>query len=145
MPGPSHYCDAPTEGKLQTFPGKEGPRSGGQRATQTRCGLDRFAGHDEQRLHLEALVMRTQTVNVVVLSDVHDLLRGSHYFDGHVVVSAILQDHQSPVDLAEQQIERKIAVRHRHYRIDCVWIAAADEVSELLVDGVDGFAVVEFG
>jgi len=35
----------------------------------SRC-LRRFAGHDEQWLHLEALVERPQTVNAVMFLDI---------------------------------------------------------------------------
>ena len=58
--------------------------------------LAHFAGHDEQRLHLEALVVRPQPLDVVVLLHVHNFLRGRHGVDRHVVVAAILSTTSRP-------------------------------------------------
>ncbi len=51
--------------------------------------LSQIAGHDEQRLHLEALVARAQPLGVVLVLHVDDLLRGNNHLDGHIVVAAI--------------------------------------------------------
>jgi len=48
-----------------------------------------LAGHDEQGLHLEALIVRPQAVDVVLLFHVHNFLRGRDGIDGHIVVPAI--------------------------------------------------------
>lgn len=52
--------------------------------------LDGLTCHDKQRLHLKALVVRTQTIQVIVLLDVDHLLGGRHHVDRRVVVPSIL-------------------------------------------------------
>jgi hypothetical protein len=51
--------------------------------------LSHFAGHNEKRLHLEALVVGPQPVNVVLLFHVHDLFGGGYGINRHVVVTAV--------------------------------------------------------
>src|SRR5437899_4447214 len=104
-----------------------------------------FAGHDEERPHFEAGVMRAETLGVVVLLDVDDLFRGGDGVNGHVVVAAVFQNDQAAVNFAENEIEREIAVSHGNDGIDRVGIAAAYEVTQLLVDDLDFLAVVVLG
>src|SRR5581483_6216518 len=54
-----------------------------------------IAGHDEQRLHLEALVARTQSIDVVLVSYIDHLLGRDHDLDRHLVVTPIAQHHQA--------------------------------------------------
>src|SRR6516165_1165860 len=107
----------------------------------SRCSAA-FAGHQEERLHLKALVSGTKTVDTVMLFYVDDLLGGGHRIDGYVVVATILQNNQAAVDAIEQQIERQIAVGHGSNGIDRVGIAATHEVTKLLADTFDFLAPI---
>src|ERR1035438_6795046 len=104
--------------------------------------LSRFARHDEERLHFEALVVGSEALHVVLLLYIHDFLGRCNRIDRQVVVTAIPENHQASVDLAQKQVEREVAVRHRHDGINRVGVAAADQVAELLVNRVDRFTVV---
>src|ERR1700758_3385137 len=75
-------------------------------------GLSHFAGHDEKRLHFEAGVMWPETVDIVLLFHIHNFFRGSDRVDREVVVTAIPEDDKSPVNLAEEQVQREVAVSH---------------------------------
>src|SRR5271167_240985 len=103
-----------------------------------------FAGHEEQRLHLKTLEYRTKAVRAVVLLHIDDLLGGSDGFDGHVVVAAVFENDQAPVNAIENEIESQVAVGHRDDGVDRVRITATHQVTELLIDDVNLFAVVEF-
>jgi len=116
-------------------------------STELRCdhALAHLAGHDKQRLHLEALVVGTEPVDVVLLSYIHDFFRGRDGVDGQVVVTAVPEDNQPSVDFAQQQVEGEITVGHRNNGVNGIGIAAADQVAKLLVDDVDRLAHVVFG
>src|SRR5713101_1950284 len=111
--------------------------SGGEPARMRESGKDldlrdesaHFAGHDEERPHFEAGVMRAKTLGAVVLLDVDDLFRGGDGVDGHVVVAAVFQNDQAAVNFAENEIEREIAVSHGNDGIDRVRIATAYEIT----------------
>ncbi len=49
------------------------------------------------------------------------------------------------MNFVQEQIERKIPVSHGDDRVDGIGIAAANQVSQLLIDHLDNFAVVVFG
>src|SRR5579872_223595 len=100
--------------------------------------------HDEEGLLLEALVVRPQSFGVVVFFYIYDFFRGGHSVDRYVIVSAVLEDNKSTVDLVKNQVESKIAVGHRDDRVDRVGITTADQIAQLLVDDVYEFAVVVF-
>ena len=57
-----------------------------------------LAGHDKQRIHLETVEIRSQTLDIVVFLDVDNLLGAGDYIDGHVIVAPIAQDNQPTVD-----------------------------------------------
>lgn len=84
-------------------------------------------------------------VRVVMFLHVDDFLRRGYDLIRHVVAASILQDNQSPVNLAEQQIEREIAIRHRNNRVDRVMVSATDKVTKLLMNGVYGLAIFVLG
>src|ERR1700684_1888926 len=104
----------------------------GHIAMVRRYTLSHFAGHDEEWLHFEALVVRAQAVDVVLLFYTDNLLRGGNGVDGHVVVTAIPEHDEPPVNLAQEQVQSQVAIGHGDDGIDGVGIAAADEVAELL-------------
>jgi hypothetical protein len=91
--------------------------------------LSHFAGHDEKRLHFEALVVRPKAIYVVLIFDVQHFFRGGNGIDRQVVVAAIPEYDQPPVDLAQEQIQGQVAISHRDDRIEGVGIAAADQVA----------------
>jgi len=57
-----------------------------------RVVLTHLAGHDEQGLHLEALVVGTEAVDVVLLFYINNFFRRNNGVDGQVVVTAIPED-----------------------------------------------------
>src|SRR5437016_13446378 len=86
-----------------------------------------------------------EAVSVVLFLDVDDFFGGGDSFKRNVVVVAVLEDHQAPADVFQEQIESEIAVGHGGDGVNGIGIAAADEIAKLLVDDIDFLAVVEFG
>jgi len=104
-----------------------------------------FAGHDKQRVHLEAVEIRAQALGVVILVNIDYFLRAGHHVNGHIIVATIAQHYQPSVDALQDQVESQVAVGHWHNRIDGIRVAAAHQVAQFLVDGVDRLAVVKLG
>ena len=52
--------------------------------------LSHFVGHEEERAHFEAGVLRAEAAGVVLLFDVDDLFRSGDSFEGDVVIVAVL-------------------------------------------------------
>src|SRR5580700_2541698 len=91
--------------------------------------LSHFARHNEERLHLEALVVRPQAIHVVLLLYADNLLRCGNGVDGHVVVAAIPEHDKASVNLAEEQVQSQVAIGHGDDGVDGVGISAADQVA----------------
>src|SRR6266478_1652114 len=127
-------AEEPCKGKLKFFLTKA-------RDTKNSAHV---AGDEEQRLVLEAGELRAKAVGVVVLLDVDDFFRGRDGFDGNVAVAAFLQNDQAAVNLLQEKIERDIAISHGSDGINRIRIAAANQITKLLIHDIDGFAVVEF-
>lgn len=51
-----------------------------------------LVGHEEERPHVEARILRTQPLRIVLLFDVDQFLRGGDRFQRNVVVVAVLED-----------------------------------------------------
>jgi cold-inducible RNA-binding protein len=79
------------------FGGNRGGGGGGGRGGWSGAGTAfcffLLACHDEQGLHCEALVVRTQPLCVVVLLHVHQFFRRRYYLNWHVVVAPIPEYH----------------------------------------------------
>src|SRR6266478_5409443 len=106
--------------------------------------LSHFVGHEEERAHFEAGVLRAEAAGVVLLLDVDDLFGGGDCLERDVVVVAILEYYETAADIFQEEIESEIAVSHRSDRVNGVGVAAANEIAEFLIDDVDLFAIVEF-
>src|SRR5260370_27884022 len=106
--------------------------------------LSHFVGHEEERAHFEAGVLRAEAAGVVLLLDVDDLLGGGNSFERDVVVVAVLEYDETAADTLQQEIESEITVSHRSDRVNGVGVAAANEITELLIDDVDFLAIIEF-
>src|SRR5205814_10300815 len=103
-----------------------------------------LVGHKEQGTHLEARVLRTQPLRVVLLFNVDKFFRGGNGFERNVVVVAVLENNQASADIFKEQIQGKVAIGHRRDGVNGVGIAATHEIAELLVDDVDSFSVIVF-
>src|SRR5260370_7282792 len=106
--------------------------------------LSHFVGHEEERAHFEAGIFRSEAVGVVLLLDVDDLLGGGNSFERDVVVVAVLEYDETAADTLQQEIEGEITVSHRSDRVNGVGVAAANEITELLIDDVDFLAIIKF-
>src|SRR5947208_6385607 len=104
-----------------------------------------LVGHKEQGTHLEARVLRTQPLRIVLFLNVDKFFRGGNGFERNVVVVAVLENNQASTDIFKEQIQGKVAIGHRRDGVNGVGIAATHEIAELLVDDVDSFSVIEFG
>ena len=60
-----------------------------------------FAGHDEQRFHLEALVMWAQTIRIIEFLHVYEFLFAGHDLDGHVIVASVFKHNQTSVNAGQ--------------------------------------------
>jgi hypothetical protein len=107
--------------------------------------LSHFVGHKEEWTHFEAGVLGAKAIRVVLFLDVDDLLDGRDGIQGDIVVVAVLEDDEAAADVLQEEIESEIAVGHGSDRVNGIWIAAADQITELLVDDIDFPAVIEFG
>ncbi len=58
---------------------------------------------------------------------------------------AVLEDDETTADVFQEEIESEITVGHGSDGVNGIGIAAADEITELLVDDIDFPAVIEFG
>src|SRR5258706_3197848 len=114
----------------------------GNGATSVRRRWFSVARHNEQRCTVE-LVNRPQALRVVVLRHVHDLLLRRHARQGHGVVEPLMYAHEPAVLFFYHELERHVAERHRHNRVERVGIARTDEIAEPLVDDVDLPTLVE--
>src|SRR4029077_4558235 len=90
----------------------------------------KFAGHEEQRLYFETLEDGAKSLGAVVLLDVDDFFSGGDGFDGHIIVAAVFQNHQAPVNAVEDQVESQVAIGHGNDGVDSIGITAADQVAE---------------
>jgi len=63
-----------------------------------------IAGHDEEGLGFEALVVGAQPVTIIIFLYVYDLLNTGNHVDGDVVIPAISQAHQSALRMVQNQI-----------------------------------------
>src|SRR5215467_68996 len=116
-----------------------------RQAPETGKGLAHLVSHQEEGTHLEASILRTQSLGVVLFLDVDEFLGGGDGFQRNVVVVAVLEHHQTTADIFEQKVQREIAIGHRGDGVDGIRITTAHEIAELLVDDVDSLAVIEFG
>jgi len=57
---------------------------------EPRFGLTLLACHDEQRLHFEIGVERTQALLVIIFVDVDRFLGAGHHFNRYVVIAPVL-------------------------------------------------------
>jgi len=64
--------------------------------------LSHFVGHEEERAHLEAGVLRAKAVGIVLLLDVDDLLGGSDGVQRNVVVVSVLEDDETAADFFQE-------------------------------------------
>ncbi len=55
------------------------------------------AGHDEKGLLVKGLVMGAQSIAVVMLLNIYYFLGAGYNLDGHVIVSAFFQHHQTSI------------------------------------------------
>jgi len=101
--------------------------------------------HEEQGLVGEAGVLGAKALGVVLLFYVDEFLGSSDGADGRVVVAAFFEDDQAAESFIEDEVQREVAVSHRHDGIEGVGIAGADQVAEFLADDFDFLAFVEFG
>ena len=62
------------------------------------------------RFHFEALVVRSQTLGVVMFFHIDDFFGPDDDINGHVVVAPVFQDHQTPVNAAENQRSVKVRI-----------------------------------
>lgn len=106
------------------------------------CGASRHAGHDEDRLLDEALVLWAQAFLVVVLLDVHDILTACDHIDRDAVVDAAPEHHEPAARVIQHQIQGHVTVGYRNDGIQGIGIAGADQVTEPLVDYVNAATVV---
>src|SRR5712691_3453357 len=114
-------------------------------STTLVTGLSSFVtSHDEQRRAVE-VINRSQPLSVVVLGYIHDLLLRCDIGDRHAVVEAAVNADQSSILLPAHEIERQVANRHWHDRVERVRIAGANQVAEALVHDIDAPAVVVLG
>jgi hypothetical protein len=63
-----------------------------------------IAGHDEEGLGFEALVVGAQPVTIIIFLYVYDLLNTGKHVDGNVVIPAIPQAYQSALGVVQNQI-----------------------------------------
>src|SRR5438067_13493708 len=99
-----------------------------------------IARHNEQRRAVE-LIDRPQALGVVVLGNVHDLLLRRHVREWDAVVEAPMNADQPAILLPDHEIERQVAERHRHDRVERVGVARAHQIAKALVDDVDPAAL----
>jgi hypothetical protein len=107
--------------------------------------LSHFVGHKEEWTHFEAGVLRAEAACIVLFLDVDDLLDSRDGFKGDIVVVAILEDDEAAANVFQEEIESEIAVGHGSDRVYGIGIAAADKITEFLVDDIDFPAIIEFG
>ena len=104
-----------------------------------------IGGHQEEGFHLETMVMWTESFDVVVFFNIHHFLDGGHDFQGNIIIPPVFQNHQPAMKATQYQVQRQIPIGHWHNGIHGIRIASAHQVTQFLIDHVDGPAVVELG
>src|SRR6476646_10536540 len=107
----------------------------------TNWGL---TAHDKERLVFKAGELRAETLDVVVLLDIHVFLGGSNRFYGDVAIAAVMENDEAAMVALQEQLKSNVAVGHGNDGVHDIGVATARKVAELLVDHFDGFAFVEF-
>ena len=106
---------------------------------------NRIAGHNEQRRHLETLKLGAQALLVVETLHIHVLLCAGDDIHRDVVVTSVLEHHQTPMNVFQDQIKRKIPVRHRDDGVDRIRVAAPHQITQFLGDGIHRASIIELG
>ena len=108
------------------------------------CGKCGLAAHDKKRLVFKAGELRSETLGVVVLLDIHVFLGGSNRFYGDVAIAAVMENDEAAMVALQEQLKSDIAVSHGNDGVHDIGVAATREIAELLIDHFNGFAFVEF-
>src|SRR5207253_11481280 len=75
--------------------------------------LSHFVGHEEERAHFEAGVLRAKAVGIVLFLDVDGLLGGGDSFERNVVVVAVLEDDETAANIFQEECKSEITVVDR--------------------------------
>jgi hypothetical protein len=74
------------------------PRIRARGSKQHAVFLTLLARHNEERLHMEALIVWTQAFCVVLIVHIHQFLAACHAIDWHIVITPVLQNYQPAVN-----------------------------------------------
>jgi hypothetical protein len=86
----------------------------------------------------------SEPLGVVVLLHIHQLLAAGDNINGGIVVTTVTQYHQSTMYALQDQIQCQVPIGHGNDGVNGIRITSPHQVSQMLIDDIDGCAAIEF-